>query len=201
LLLTIDVQNDFCLDAAPARLPGALEIVPAVRTVADAFRAAARPIVHVVRLYAADGGNADACRKSLIADGARIAAPGSAGADLVAELKIDPSKSMDSAALLRGDAQLVAPGEWLLYKSRWSAFHRTRLPSMVEDLGVDTVVVVGFNFPNCPRTTIFDASMRDLRILVVRDAVSGLYDRAIDELAAIGVSMIDADDVADWLAA
>ena len=43
--------------------------------------------------------------------------------------------------------------------------------------------------------------MRDLRVAVVRDAVSGLYDRALQELRAVGVAMIDADDVADWLTA
>jgi len=61
--------------------------------------------------------------------------------------------------------------------------------------------VAGFNFPNCPRATIYDATMRDLRVAVVRDAVSGLYDRALQELRAVGVAMIDADDVADWLTA
>jgi nicotinamidase-related amidase len=119
LLITIDVQNDFCLGGA--RVPGALEVVPAICAVADAFRAARRPIVHIVRLYTADGANADLCRRSLIEGGARIATPGSARADLVADLKPDPSPSMDSAALLRGEAQSLGPNERLLYKPRLQA--------------------------------------------------------------------------------
>jgi hypothetical protein len=34
------------------------------------------------------------------------------------------------------------------------------------------------------------------RIVVVRDAISGLYDRGAEELAGIGVRLIDADELA-----
>jgi nicotinamidase-related amidase len=49
------------------------------------------------------------------------------------------------------------------------------------------VVVAGCNLPNCPRATLFEASMRDLRTVLVTDAVSRTSDERIADLAAIGV--------------
>jgi nicotinamidase-related amidase len=54
-------------------------------------------------------------------------------------------------------------------------------------LGVDTLVFCGCNFPNCPRTTIYEASERDYRIVLVEDAVSGIYEEGKTELRRIGV--------------
>lgn len=45
-----------------------------------------------------------------------------------------------------------------------------------------TLVFCGCNVPNCPRTSIHQASERDFRVVLAQDAISGLYDRA-DRLA------------------
>jgi nicotinamidase-related amidase len=60
---------------------------------------------------------------------------------------------------------------------------------------VDTLVFAGCNFPNCPRTSIYEASERDFRIIAVVDAISGLYDLGAQELEYIGVSTLHARDV------
>ena len=49
-LVTIDVQRD-TLDGRPLEIPGTSTALAAMARAADAFRAAGRPIVHVVRLY------------------------------------------------------------------------------------------------------------------------------------------------------
>ena len=79
-LLTIDMQADFV--TGPYAVPGPEQVVPAVSALVRAFRAANRPIIHIVRLYLPDGSNADICRRSLVASGARVAAPGSSGSGL-----------------------------------------------------------------------------------------------------------------------
>lgn len=61
--------------------------------------------------------------------------------------------------------------------------------------------MAGCNFPNCPRATIYGASMRDLRVAVFTDAISGMYGKGIEELKSIGVVAMQANDCADWLAA
>lgn len=60
---------------------------------------------------------------------------------------------------------------------------------------MSTLVFCGCNFPNCPRTSIYEASERDFRVVVVRDAVSGLYERGERELENIGVHVSSSDEV------
>lgn len=47
----------------------------------------------------------------------------------------------------------------------------------------------GCNFPNCPRASIYEASERDFRVVVIADATSGFDERAQRELENIGVSV------------
>jgi nicotinamidase-related amidase len=199
VLITIDTQNDFTIAGAPARIAGTSEVVPAMARTLQAFRAAGRPIVHVIRLYAEDGSNVEACRRRLIEGGASIARPGTDGAELVANLKPTAEVRLDAEKLLAGELQQIGENEWVLYKPRWSAFHQTRLEEHLRRLDIDTVVMTGCNFPNCPRSTIHDASNRDLRLVVVTDAMSGLYDKGLQELTGIGVALMRSDDIKPWL--
>jgi nicotinamidase-related amidase len=199
-LLTIDVQNDFTLPGAPAEIPGTSDAVPNMRRLVEAFRGADRPVVHVVRLYRADGSNVDLCRRGDVGAGAEMVRPGTDGAEPVAELKPDDGVRLDADTLLEGDLQPVGDGEWLMYKPRWSAFYRTPLSDHLDDLGVTTVVVCGCNFPNCPRTTVYEASERDYRLGFVPDATSGTYDRGVSELEDIGVAVMETDEAVEWIA-
>jgi nicotinamidase-related amidase len=83
-----------------------------------------------------------------------------------------------------------------MYKPRWGAFYATSLENHLRALDVDAVVICGCNFPNCPRTTIYEASERDFRITFVPDATSAVYDRGLEELRGIGVTIRDANQCA-----
>jgi nicotinamidase-related amidase len=194
-LVTIDMQRDFVLDGAPAQVLGTLEVVPAVADLVESYRAAGLPVIHVVRAYPADGNDVDLCRRQLIEDGARIVLPGSPGAGLVDELVPEGAAEIDWDQLLDAGIYAIAPSEWVLYKPRWGAFYRTPLERHLRELGVDTVVFAGCNFPNCPRTSIYEASERDLRVAFVPDACSQVYERGLAELEAIGVSIVELADV------
>lgn len=193
-LLTIDVQNDFVLPGAPAAVAGTIDIIPNIQRLLLVYRQRRWPIVHIVRLYLPDGSNVDNCRRALIESGVRLVCPGSEGAELVAELKPLPDIRLDAATLLAGQLQPLGENEWALYKPRWGAFYKTRLEEHLNALGVNTVVVVGSNFPNCPRSTIYQAGERDLRIVAVDDALAGLYERGRKELQRIGVTLVSTDD-------
>ena len=62
-LLTVDTQNDFTLPGAPAEIAGTMDAVPRMARLVEAFRSADAPVVHLVRLYRADGSNVDPCRR------------------------------------------------------------------------------------------------------------------------------------------
>ena len=193
-LVSIDVQRD-TLDGRPLEISGTSAALPAMAKLAEAFRRAGRPIIHVVRLYRADGSNVDLSRRALVEGGARILAPEDEGAQLAPGLAPDGAPDLDADALLAGELQPLGSGEWALYKPRWGAFYETALEEHLRALGVDTLVFCGANFPNCPRTSVYEASERDFRIVVAADAVSGVYDRGRAELEAIGVRLAPADEV------
>jgi nicotinamidase-related amidase len=196
-LVLIDVQRDFYAEDAPLRVEGTSEVIPAMARLATEFRDRALPIVHVVRLYRADGSNADIVRRQSIEQGARIAVPGSTGSQIAPVLL--PNVELDHERLLSGGLQQVGPCEHVVYKPRWGAFYQTELERHIRDTGSDTLVFAGCNFPNCPRASIYEASERDFRIVLVSDAVSGLDDRGIEECRRIGVDVRDLSATLAWL--
>ena len=193
-LLTIDTQRD-TLDGQPFEIPGTAAALPEMRRLAEAFRATGRPIVHVVRLYQPDGSNVDLCRRRTVAEGARLVLAGSPGAELAPGLVPPNAPGLDAQLLLAGGIQHAGPGEVVIYKPRWGAFFQTPLEAHLRALGVSTLVFAGCNFPNCPRTSIYEASERDFRLVLVEDAVSGLYERGKDELRGIGVALMNAAEL------
>jgi len=198
-LITIDTQRDV-LDGAPLEIPGTSAALPAMRALAQAFREARRPIVHIVRLYELDGSNVDACRREAVEGGARMFAPGAPGSQLADELLPERGLTLDTKLLLAGGVQQLGPREVAVYKPRWGAFYMTPLQEHLQELGLDTVVFCGCNFPNCPRTSIYEASERDLRVVLATDAISGLYAQGERELANIGVRLMSAAEVTSALA-
>jgi nicotinamidase-related amidase len=192
-LITIDTQNDFTLHDAPAKIPGTREIIPNMSMLLNWYRDHGLPIIHIIRIYLADGSNADLCRKETIESGARLVCPGSEGVEIVSALKPDPSLKLDAGLLLDGGIQKWAGKEAVIYKSRWGAFYKTPLEDHLRSCDVDTLVFCGCNFPNCPRTSIYEASERDFRLVLIEDAVSGLCDKDREEMKNIGVELMTTD--------
>ncbi|CAH1201932.1 hypothetical protein PAECIP111893_01774 [Paenibacillus plantiphilus] len=195
-LLTIDTQNDFTLPGAPAEIKGTFEILPNMKQLLDLYRVSNLPIIHVIRLYKEDGSNVDICRREAVERGARIVAPASPGSEIVLEIRPLERIRLEPDLLLNGELQQIGSKEWIMYKPRWGAFYGTKCEQFLRDRGVNTLVFSGCNFPNCPRTSIYEASERDFRIVLAEDAVSGLYDQGVREMENIGVNVIPTSDIA-----
>jgi nicotinamidase-related amidase len=187
-LLTIDVQRD-TLDGQPLEVPGTSAAVPRISKLCNAFRHAGRPIVHVVRIYRPDGSNAEPVRRDLVTGPTPVLHAGHPGRLLAPSVAPSDTTALDDDLLLSGGLQPLGPDEVVMYKPRWGAFYDTALHDHLRARAVDTVVVAGCNYPNCPRTTIYQASERDYRIVLVHDAISGLYDYGAAEMRGIGVSL------------
>ncbi|MBP2002286.1 nicotinamidase-related amidase [Paenibacillus shirakamiensis] len=200
-LFTIDMQIDFTLLDAPAHIPGTQEVIPQISNLLHAYRKANLPIIHVIRFYKEDGSNADMCRKEAIEQGKRIVVPYSQGSNLVPDLLPEGAPCLNPELLLSGEFQQIGHQEWVMYKPRWGAFYQTNLESFLKKQTIDTVVFSGCNFPNCPRTSIYEASERDFRIVMAQDAISGVYEKGITELSNIGVIIEKTSDITDKVTA
>lgn len=193
-LLTIDMQNDFALPGGSSFVAGTDAILPQLTRLLAAFRMHSRPVFHAMRLYLEDGSNAERSRRDRLKAGSSIARPGTVGANLVEPIH-SAASSDRHAELLNGEWLPLRPSEWLFYKPRWSAFYRTELEARLHALAVDTLVVAGCNFPNCPSATLFDATERDFRVVLASDAVSGLQPPGADWCQGIGVIPLPTDTI------
>lgn len=194
-LIIIDFQNDCILPEAPFEVPGSYDIFPKLEELTKGVREGGIPLIHVVRAYLADGSNVDLCRRELVQKGTLLFAPYSEGAEFPETLKPDNAPPLDWDALIRGDFQQIGENDWVMYKSRWGAFYRTGLEDFLREKGINTLIFSGCNFPNCPRTSIYEASERDFRIVLAADAMSGLYEKGLLELKNIGVTVTETEDI------
>ena len=136
-----------------------------------------------------EGSNVDLCRRTALESGARIAIPESEGAELVGSLKLSMDTRLNARLLLSGGLQEIGDHEFVLFKPRWGAFYQTGLEGFLRGRGLDTLVFLGCNYPNCPRTSIYEASERDFKIMLVTDAISQRYPGGEEEMSNIGVTL------------
>lgn len=190
-LLTIDVQRS-TLDGGTLGIQGTSDAASRIRDIASLFREHGWPIVHVIRLYQSDGSNAELCRRRALEQGSKFLLVGTDGKELAEALLPKEGITLDDRLLLSGDFQRIGALEWVMYKPRWGAFFATGLEAHLRSHGVTTVVVSGCNYPNCPRATLYEASERDFRSVLISDAVSKFDDRGKYEMNDIGVCVVDA---------
>lgn len=194
-LIIIDFQNDCVLPGGAMEIPGSIDVLPALTMLCQCMRSAGRPIFHIVRAYLPDGSNVDLCRRSTLEAGTSLLAPYSRGADFPDTLKPMDAPVLDWNALLEGNEQLLGGCDHVIYKPRWGAFYQTPLEHILRTLSIDTLIFAGCNFPNCPRTSMYEASERDFRLVLAQDAMSGLYPQGIDELKNIGVHVKNSQNI------
>ena len=193
-LITIDTQCD-TLDGQPFEISGTSAALPNIRMLLDVFRSRSMPIIHVVRIYEKDGGNVDICRREAVENGAQWVIEGTEGSQIASEFFTPDKVALNSKLLLSGGIQNISPNEVIIYKSRWGAFYNTPLEEYLRKLGVSSLIFTGCNYPNCPRTSIYEASERDFRVILVTDAISGLYKQGEKEMRNIGVELLTAKEL------
>ncbi len=94
-------------------------------------------------------------------------------------------------------------GEYVLTKTRMSAFIGTELDLMLRTLGVTNLVVCGIQTPNCIRTTVFDGIAYNYPVILIDDATGAASDEVhranIRDMQNIGVKIMKAADLAGLL--
>jgi nicotinamidase-related amidase len=173
-LLIIDMQNDFVRDGAPLKVSDAGLIIGKIQSLLDVFRRNRLPVFHVLRVHRRDGSDVEIFRSDLFKT-MPFAVEGTHGAEIIKEL---------------GPRE----GEYIIRKTRMSAFMHTDLDLVLRTLGIDTVFVAGIQTPNCIRTTVFDACALNYKVILVEDAVAAknqdIHRNNCSDMEAIGVEIV-----------
>jgi nicotinamidase-related amidase len=154
-VLIIDMQHDFCDPDAPTTLwPSIQSTYEPIRSLAVAARARRIPVFYTQGLVAADGSSSGLWRLKMRAhaDG-QVQVVGSKGAEIIEELQPEPV-------------------DHIIRKWRPSAFFHTDFEVFLNTLRIDTLLVCGTSVSGCVRATVTDGFMRDIRCMVVREAVA-----------------------------
>ncbi|XP_076924409.1 putative inactive nicotinamidase At3g16190 [Bidens hawaiensis] len=148
-------QNDFLLEDSPIRLDGGLAIVPNVIKAIEDARRRGFVVVWVVQQHDPLGRDVELFRRPFYADGKlKPTSKGSKGAELV-------------------DGLVIKPEDYKVVNTRFSAFFYTNLHSFLQGAGIDSLVVVGIQTPNCIWQTVFDAVSLDYKpVTVIVDATA-----------------------------
>jgi nicotinamidase-related amidase len=189
-LLVIDVQADF-LQGGTLPIPGSTRLIPRLAALIAAYRQARRPVAFVVRYYV--GEDVDRVRRARVLAGEDLVRPGSPGSLVPTELL---GATLDHELLLTGRPEELGPNEAVFFKPRWSAFHRTDLDAWLRRRGVDTVVVSGLTFPNCLRSTIYDATELDYRVVAAVESSSEVTPERIADIQRLGVATLSNAEIA-----
>ncbi|KAM0017473.1 putative N-carbamoylsarcosine amidase [Helianthus debilis subsp. tardiflorus] len=174
-LLVIDMQNDFLLADSSIRVAGGLAIVPNVIKAVEDARRRGFLVVWVVREHDPLGRDVELFRRHFYAEGKpKPTSKGSKGAELV-------------------DGLVIKQEDYKVVKTRFSAFFATHLHSVLQGAGIDSLVAVGVQTPNCIRQTVFDAAALDYKsVTVIVDATAAatpdVHAANIYDMKNIGVA-------------
>ncbi|UCG39656.1 MAG: cysteine hydrolase [bacterium] len=146
-LLVIDMINDFLLPGAPLEVPSGREIIPAVARRIEAARGEGTPVIYLCDNHDEDDPE--------FAKWPPHAVKGTPGALVV-------------------DALAPAQGDRVIAKKYYSAFFRTDLERVLEDLAVEKLTVTGVLTDICVLFTCADAFMRGYGLTVPQDCVAAL---------------------------
>jgi len=95
------------------------------------------------------------------------------------------------------------PGEVVVPKRRFSAFFATDLALLLQEQGVERVIVAGVKTNVCIRATVQDAFANGLRPTIARGSVSSnrphLHAASLEDIERYIGEVIDLDTAVDWL--
>lgn len=178
-LVIIDMQNDLVLPGAPACVKGAFATVSRIRKILNYFRTTGLPVFHIIREYRPDGSDVEITRLDRFLTQQSYVIPGTKGCGIVDDL-------------------LPLHKEYRIVKQRFSAFMNTELDFILRRLGVTHLIVCGTQYPNCVRTTIFDAVSYGYQVINITDATSAQSTKIaaanIIDIRNIGVECITTDE-------
>ena len=186
-LLVVDLQNDFCADGCALARTGADMGPP---------QAAAQRMAELIDVARASGVLpifvrlvGDPVTETAVWIDQRIRRAGA------------PYKPWATAESHGAAFYLVEPrpGEPVVDKYRYASFQGTKLEFVLRRHGIQTLVIGGVATNVCVETAVREAFVRDLHVVLVRDACAGTsgdaHDAAIANLGKFFCQVVDANEV------
>lgn len=162
VLVVADMIYDFVSPDGKLYVPGIEKIVPGLASIIDEARRAGVPVIYVNDAHDPDDEE--------FKQWGHHAIEGTPGTELVPELA-------------------SREGDYVLKKTRYSAFYETGLDELLEKLGAEHLVVTGTVTNICVFTTAIEAIMRNYRVTVPRYAVWALNEAdqevALDQIQRV----------------
>jgi ureidoacrylate peracid hydrolase len=157
------------------------EVVAECRALLAAGRSAGMPVIYTRSVHRPDRADLTPRMRRLLASVARDGMP-------------DPASSDPASEIM--DEVWPVPGDIVIDKLRWDAFHFTELEPILRNLGVQRLIVAGLQTNVCVETTARTAMMRNFEVAVPEDAVStdgaALHVHALDAMRVLYI------EVAPW---
>lgn len=183
-LIVIDMQRDFCSPGGYAEHTGmdisrAQAVIPQVQALLQAARAAGLLVVHTREGHLSDLSDCSPAKMARsVAAGAPIGSPGPMG-----RLLVRGEHGHDFV-----DALQPLPGEVVIDKPGYGAFHATQLGSVLAARGIEELILCGVTTEVCVHSTLREAVDRGYRCVTVGDATAASQpELQAPALAMIGV--------------
>lgn len=197
-LLVIDTQNDWGTAKGSAPETDIEIVVPNIAKEIDIWRQTGSLIIHIVRMYYADGSDADMARRWQMEKGQfSMAVPGTWGSQLVRSTT-SSDVTLDYKTLLNLGVQKIGPNEFVIYKPHYNGFDRSSLNDFLKSKDIDSVVFIGMTFPNCVRATQYGATDHHYRVAAVPEAITQVYPGGLVAMQRQGVQLMSMDDFAKF---
>jgi ureidoacrylate peracid hydrolase len=163
-LVVIDMQTAFCAPGAPAEVPLARAIVPAINTLARSLRTLGCPVIWVLHANTSRAGRSD-------------------WALFFNHVVGEEVRERTMAALAPGQQTIwseleVSPDDHTVIKNRYSALiaGSSQLERLLRSLDIDTVLIAGTKTNVCCESTARDAMMLDFKTVMLSDCCAALSD-------------------------
>ena len=151
-LLVVDLQRVF-VDGSPVAAPDGLAVLHRLNQLAAYCRQRGIHVIHTRHVVRPDHSNAGLLAEVVPAVAQGVIDDGSVSAELHPELDI-------------------VPGDIIVAKPRFGAFHGTDLETILRAAGIDTLIIGGIATNMCVETTAREAATREFRVLFLRDGTA-----------------------------
>jgi nicotinamidase-related amidase len=177
-LLVVDMQNDFVRAGAPMEVPDARATIPVIESLATRFRARHAPVIFT-RFVAGP-------ERTLLWNWSPQCAPPTCACWRDKRRSYSDIRG-ERLAFEVIDELPAGPGDHVVDKYGYSAFHDTILPQILKAEAIETLVVTGTVTQICVEDTVHGAFHSGYPTIVVADAVSS-YDRELHAAALRGIA-------------